>query len=48
LYGDWVPHVTDGVRDFLRQLRPLLERVSVPRDELAAMAADVRERSEAV
>ena len=36
------------VGDFLGQLRPLLERVAVARDQLAAMPADVREGAEAV
>ena len=35
------------VRDLLRELRPLLEGVSVARDEFAAMAANVRQSAEA-
>jgi hypothetical protein len=34
--------------DFLRQLRPRLEHVTIARDEIAAMAADMRERPKAV
>ena len=38
----------DGVRDLLRQLRPLLEGVTVTGDELAVMPANVRHRPEAI
>lgn len=34
----------DAVGDLLGQLWPLLKRVAVARDELAAMAADVRQK----
>ena len=33
----------DRVSNFLGELRPLLERVAAARDQLAAMAADVRQ-----
>ena len=36
----------DGVREFLRELRPLLERVAIVGDQLAPMAADVGQRPE--
>ena len=36
------------MRDFLRELWPLFERVAVAGDELSAMAADLRQRAEAV
>jgi hypothetical protein len=38
----------DGVREFLHELRPLLERVAIAKDELAPMAADVGQRPGAV
>jgi hypothetical protein len=39
---------SDGVRDFLRELRPRLEQMAVPRYELAAMPGHDREHSKAV
>ena len=39
---------SDRVRDLLGELRPALERVAVPRPQLAAVAADVSPRPEAV
>jgi hypothetical protein len=36
------------VRELLGELRPLLEGVAVPGDELAVMAADVRQGAEPI
>ena len=36
------------MRDFLRELGPLLENMPVARYELAVMPLDVRERTEAI
>jgi hypothetical protein len=39
---------SDDVRDLLRQVRPVLERVPVAGDQLTAVTADVRQRGEVV
>ena len=39
---------THRVRDFLDELRPMLERAATARDELAAVAAQDRQRAEAI
>jgi hypothetical protein len=38
----------DGMRDFPSEIGPRLEQVAVPRDQLAVVAAHVRERPKAV